>query len=396
MNETLISEMREAFKDKFKSLEGTRTYFAPGRVNLIGEHIDYSGGYVFPCALTIGTYAVVRPRKDDKFFFYSNNIKRDGVIGFTLKDLRPKMRKGWTIYPEGVIWALGLKGFKPSFGLEVVIGGDIPSGAGLSSSASLEVLTGYFLRDVYGWDSEKLTNIDLALVGKKAENDYCGVNSGIMDQFASAMGKTDNAIYLNTSTLEYDYALITMAGRKIVVTNSNKPHSLVSSKYNERRAESDQARDILKAVEKKMVNLCDIDMEEFYRIADVIKDPLVFKRAHHAISENDRVKQSRLALKAGNIHKFADMINEAGESLRYDYEATCYETDVLVDAARIQPGVLCSRQTGGGWGGCTVSIVDDDYVDSFEKNVGAIYAKRTDYKASFYVVSVGSGPCRID
>ncbi len=395
MNETLVAQVAKAFEKRFGDLAGAKAYFAPGRVNLIGEHIDYSGGYVFPCALTIGTYAIVKPRTDRTIRLFSVNLPLSGVRTFAVDDLAPLKDKGWEAYVKGVIWALAEKGFRAPCGFDAAIGGDIPGGAGLSSSASLEVLTGFFLRDIYHWDTKHLTNVDIALSGRKCENGYCGVNTGIMDQFASAMGKKDSAIYLNTSSLEYDYAPITMQGRKIVVTNSNKPHSLVSSKYNERRAQSDKARDLLKTAAPDIENLCDLSLERFYSLAGVIKDPVVFKRAKHAVSENERVKESLIALKAGRLYRFGDLIDASGESLRYDYEATCRETDVLVDAARIQPGVLCSRQTGGGWGGCTVSIVDEAYVSAFERNVGVIYSEETSYKATFIVVSVGEGPSTV-
>lgn len=393
MNDKLIAEIEAAFKEKFGSLEGAKLYFAPARVNLIGEHIDYSGGYVFPCALTIGTYCLAKPRNDRNVNFYSVNLARFGITHTSLDDLHPLAEKGqWTAYPKGVIWALKEMGFACNKGVDIVIGGDVPGGSGLSSSASLEVVTGVVLRDINGFDPERLTNIKIALAGQTAENKYVGANTGIMDQFASAMGKKDSAILLNCGTLEYKYAPIVMKGKKIIVTNSNKPHSLVNSQYNTRRAQSDCARDALKTVIPHMVNLCDIDLKTFYAHADVIKDKIVFKRAKHAISENIRTLESLKALEANDLNRFGDLINEAGESIRYDYEATCEETDILVDAARIQPGVLCSRQTGGGWGGCTVSIVDDDSVDAFIKNVGDYYAAKSKYRATFYVVSVGDGP----
>lgn len=396
MNELIVKQIKEAFEKQYGSLKGAKVFFAPGRVNLIGEHVDYSGGMVFPCALEIGTYCIIRKRSDRKINFYSVNLAKDGVVSSTLDDLKPLTVHNWTQYPKGVIWALAKKGYVAPSGFDLVIGGDIPGGAGLSSSASLEVVMGVALRDIYGWSAEKLTNVDIALAGQTSENGFCGSHTGIMDQFASAMGKKGNAIILNCATLAYEYAPLNLKGKKIIVTNSNKPHSLVSSQYNVRRAQSDHARDQLKTKDPSIVNLCDISLKHFYEICDAITDPVEFKRAKHAISENERVKKSLVALKANDLYTFGDLVNEAGESIRYDYEATCEETDVLVDAARIQPGVLCSRQTGGGWGGCTVSIVDDAYVEAFEKNVEAIYASKTKYRPSFYVVSIGDGPSCIE
>lgn len=393
MNEDLIKKIEAAFTARFGSLDGAKLYFAPGRVNLIGEHIDYSGGYVFPCALTIGSYCIAKPRADRKLRFYSINIPKADVIETSLDDLHPLMEKGmWTAYPKGVIWAMAQAGYACTKGLDVVYGGDVPNGSGLSSSASLEVVTAIMLRDLNGFDEAKLNNIELAKIGNVAENRYLGANTGILDQFASAMGRKDSAILLNCGTMEYEYAPISMRGKRIVVTNSNKPHSLVNSQYNTRRAQSDAARDALKKVIPGMVNLCDIDLKTFYEHADVITDKVIFKRAKHAISENQRTIDSLKALKAGDLNRFGDLINEAGESIRYDYEATGEETDLLVDAARIQPGVLCSRQTGGGWGGCTVSIVDDENIKDFMANVQRIYSARSHYHATFYVVDVGNGP----
>jgi len=395
MNYELIGKIKDKFKEVMGEPNGAKLLFAPGRVNLIGEHIDYSGGYVFPCALTIGTYALIKPRKDRKIRLFSVNIS-ERVFTISLDELKPMTLKSWTSYPLGVLWSLMRQGFKVNYGFDIVIGGDVPSGSGLSSSASLEVVAGVAYREIYGWDPEKCTNVIIAVAGRCAENEYVGANTGILDQFASSMGKKDSAILLDCATLNYLYAPISLEGKKIIVTNSNKPHSLVSSQYNTRRAESDKARDLLKEKDPTIINLCDISLERFYELSDVIKDPIIFKRAKHAISENQRTKDCLTALKNNDLNKFGDLVNEAGASIRYDYEATCYETDVLVDAARIQPGVLCSRQTGGGWGGCTVSIVDENYIESFKQNVEKIYTIRTEYKPTFYVVEIGDGPSLIE
>lgn len=403
MNQEIVESIKKKFKELYGDYKGAKIFFAPGRVNLIGEHIDYLGGHVFPCALTIGTYMIVKPRQDNKIRFYSINIKPERLYEDTLDNLfqhdnpdRTYVKTcGWTGYPKGVIWAFNkTRGLKASHGFDAVVGGDIPSGSGLSSSASLEVLTGAVLRDMFNWKT--ITNIDLAKIGKYSENNFNGVNCGIMDQFASAMGKKDCAIFLNTGSLEFTYAPIKLNGAKIVVTNTNKPHSLADSKYNERRHQAEVAFADLKTVRPNIENLCDFSLEDFYQVGNVIKDPTGWRRAKHAISENERVIKAVEVLKQGKIYDFGDLMNEAGESIRFDYEATCYEQDVLVDASRLQNGVVGVRMTGGGWGGCIVAIVKDEFIDDYKKNVEAIYTSKTKYKPSFYVVSVGDGPSLIE
>ncbi|MBR1856891.1 MAG: galactokinase [Oribacterium sp.] len=378
----------KAFEEKFGASDGVKCYFAPGRVNLIGEHTDYNGGHVFPCALTIGTYAAAKKRDDRKLRFYSVNLDKTGVIETSLDEFKPLKDDNWTSYLKGVMWAFEKRGFKMDRGLDIAIYGNIPNGSGLSSSASIEVLTGFVLRELYGFD---VTNVDLAIIGQDAENNYCGMNCGIMDQFASSMGKKDNAIFLDCATLNYEYAPVVLNGMKLVVTNTNKKHKLVGSAYNDRRRESEEAREILASV-AGIKTLGDLSNEDFEKHKDAIKDPVVQKRAKHAVYENNRTLTAVAALKAGDIETFGKLMNASHVSLRDDFEVSCEELDVLVEEAWKVPGVLGSRMTGGGFGGCTVSIVKDEAVEDFRKLVGEAYRNRVGYDCTFYVVSIGDGP----
>lgn len=381
-----------AFAEKFGDAEGVKCYFAPGRVNLIGEHTDYNGGHVFPCALTIGTYAAARRRTDRKLRFYSVNLSGSGVIETSLDAFRPLQEERWIMYPMGVMWAFEKRGCKLSSGLDIVINGNIPNGSGLSSSASLEVLTGYLLRDLFGFT--ELSNVDLALIGQDAENNYAGMNCGIMDQFASAMGKKDHAIFLDCATLAYEYAPVVLEGMKLVVTNTNKKHKLVGSAYNDRRRECEEARAALADI-CGIKTLGDLSDADFNQHADALQDPIVRKRAKHAVYENNRAIEAVAELKAGRIDAFGKLMNASHVSLRDDFEVSCPELDVLVEEAWKVPGVIGSRMTGGGFGGCTVSIVRDEAIEDFKKQVGEAYRKRIGYDCSFYVVSIGDGPTEI-
>lgn len=377
--------------EKFGELYGgegeIRQYFAPGRVNLIGEHTDYNGGHVFPCALTIGTYGVVRSREDRNLRFYSVNFEKLGVIETSLDDLTPSKEAGWTNYPKGVMWAFEKRGMKLSHGLDVLIYGDIPNGSGLSSSASLEVLTGLILKETYGFD---VSMVDIALIGQDSENNFNGCNCGIMDQFASAMGKKDNAIFLDTNTLKYEYAPVVLEDAKIVITNSKVKHSLVDSAYNDRRNECEQAlKELQKVVDIK--TLGDLTEEEFEAHKDAIASEVCRKRAKHAVYENQRAIRAVQALKAGQIQTFGELMNASHVSLRDDYEVSCEEIDILVDLAWKIPGVIGSRITGGGFGGCTVSIVKNDAVDTFINSIGKTYQEKVGHEAEFYVVEIGDG-----
>ncbi|MBC5665780.1 galactokinase [Dorea sp. NSJ-36] len=388
----MTEKLMETFQNLFGADGDIRTYFAPGRVNLIGEHTDYNGGHVFPCALTLGTYAVARKRDDRVLRFYSENFASLGVIETSLDDLVPDEKADWTNYPKGVMWTFEKRGYKLPQGMDIAIYGDIPNGSGLSSSASLEVLTGIVLKDMFGFD--EITMPEIAQIGQYSENNFNGCNCGIMDQFASAMGKKDNAIFLDTNTLEYEYAPVVLPDAKIVITNSKVKHSLVDSAYNDRRSECETALEELKS-EMPIVTLDDLTEAEFEAHKDTIKDPVRQLRAKHAVYENQRTIRAVAALKANNIEEFGKLMNESHISLKNDYEVSCEEIDILVDLAWEIPGVIGSRITGGGFGGCTVSIVKNDAVDTFIEKVGNGYKEQTGNTAEFYVVEVGDGAHRL-
>lgn len=385
MKEKILRRFREVYGE-----DGT-AYFAPGRVNLIGEHTDYNGGHVFPCALTIGTYGAVRRREDNKLRFYSLNFEHLGIIESDLDDLKPRKDAGWTNYPKGVIWALREKGYSIPFGMDLMLCGNIPNGSGLSSSASVEVLTGYILNDIFQLG---ISNQDLALIGQFSENNFNGVNCGIMDQFAIAMGKKEHAIFLDTADLSFEYAPIRLDGAKIVISCSNKKRGLGDSKYNERRAECEEA---LREIQTGMgiETLGDLTEQQFDTVQMAIHDEDRRKRARHAVYENQRTIQAVKALQNNDIALFGKLMNESHVSLRDDYEVTGEELDTLVEEAWKVEGVIGSRMTGAGFGGCTVSIVKDEAVDTFIQRVGAAYRERIGYAADFYVVEVGDGPCKL-
>ena len=383
--------MEKKLMETFQKLYGgegeIKTFFSPGRVNLIGEHTDYNGGHVFPCALTLGTYGIARKREDRKLRFYSANFEKLGVIETSLDDLVPSQAAQWTNYPKGVIWAFEKKGYSIPQGMDVLIYGTIPNGSGLSSSASLEVLIGVMLKELFNIE---ISMQDIALIGQYSENNFNGCNCGIMDQFAVAMGKKDCAVFLDTNTLQYEYASVKLDDAKIVITNSKVKHSLVDSAYNDRRRESEEAlHDLQKVVDIK--TLGDLTEEEFEAHKDAIKDEICKKRAKHAVYENQRTIRAVKALKENDIAEFGRLMNQSHISLRDDYEVSCEEIDVLVDLAWKIDGVIGSRITGGGFGGCTVSIVKNDAVDTFIDQVGAGYKEKTGREAEFYVVEIGDG-----
>lgn len=382
----------DMFAELFGNSEGARFYFSPGRVNLIGEHTDYNGGHVFPCALTLGTYGAARKREDNKIHFYSMNLDSFGIVEASLDDLTNKKEYNWANYPLGVVWAFKEKGHTITSGFDMVIWGNIPNGSGLSSSASLEVLTGVILTDLF--EIKDLSMTDLALIGQYSENNFNGCNCGIMDQFAVAMGKKDHAIFLDTSDLSYEYAPCVLDGAKIVITNSKVKHSLVDSAYNDRRNECAAA---LKALQSELdiQALGDLTPEEFEAHKSLIKDEIQLQRAKHAVYENQRTIDAVTALKAGDIESFGKLMNQSHISLRDDYDVSCEEIDILVDLAWKIPGVLGSRITGGGFGGYTVSIVKDESVDTFIETIGKTYLEKVGHEAEFYTVDIGDGASRL-
>lgn len=386
MKQELINSFREIFGEKEPEL-----FFAPGRVNLIGEHTDYNGGHVFPCALTIGTYGAARRNGEKVLRFYSLNFKELGVIEAGLENLVYRKEDDWANYPKGVIKTLQDKGYQIDEGLDMLYCGNIPNASGLSSSASVEVLTGFIVKELFHLD---ISLVDIALVSQYAENHFNGVNCGIMDQFSIAMGKKNHAIFLDTSDLSYEYAPIKLESSKIVIACSNKKRGLGDSKYNERRQECEEA---LAALQKQVdiKSLGELKEEDFEKYKAAIGDPIRTKRAKHAVYENQRTIQAVNALKAGNIALFGELMNASHVSLRDDYEVTGIELDTLAEAAWEQEGVIGSRMTGAGFGGCTVSIVKNDCVEAFIQKVGKIYEDKIGYKADFYVVEVGDGPVRL-
>ena len=387
MKEIVLKKFQEVFGDT----EGVKVFFAPGRVNLIGEHTDYNAGHVFPCALTIGTYGAARVRNDRKLCFYSMNFENLGVIESSIDSLKPEKEAGWTNYPKGVMWAFGERGFVIPSGMDILLNGNIPNGSGLSSSASVEVLTGSILREFFGFE---VSNQDLALIGQYSENKFNGVNCGIMDQFAIAMGKKDHAIFLDTADLSYTYAPVKLQGAKLVIACSNKKRGLGDSKYNERRNECETAlAELQKVID--IAGLGDLTEEQFEANKSAIKDPVRVKRARHAVYENQRTIQAVAALQADDIVRFGQLMNASHASLRDDYEVTGIELDTLVEEAWKIEGVIGSRMTGAGFGGCTVSLVKDEAIDSFIEKVGEAYLAKIGYRADFYVVEIGDGPCTL-
>lgn len=381
-------QMKQYFEKAFGSSENVTYYFAPGRVNLIGEHTDYNGGHVFPCALTIGTYAAVRANEEGCLRLYSENFADQGVRCISYENVKYAAEDNWTNYPKGIVWVFGEEGLHLTHGLDIAFFGNIPNGSGLSSSASIEVLTAKILLDQFGWEMD---GVQISKLAQKSENQFNGVNCGIMDQFAIAMGKKDHAIFLDTSNLEYQYVPIKMEGISLVIACSNKKRGLADSKYNERRSECESALAELQKV-VQINTLGDLTNDQFEQYASAISNPIWRQRAKHAVSENQRTVNAVFALQTGNIEAFGKLMNASHVSLRDDYEVTGIELDTLVEAAWEQEGVIGSRMTGAGFGGCTVSLVKNECVDAFIENVGKAYLEKIGYAADFYAVSVGDGP----
>ncbi|WP_314279103.1 galactokinase [Capnocytophaga sputigena] len=381
-----MKHLEQKFQEVFGS-PAEKHFFAPGRVNLIGEHTDYNGGNVFPCAIDKGTYGLVKKRNDRKFRMYSENFANLGIMEFTLDELTNEKKHDWANYPKGVIKMFLEAGQKIDSGFDILFSGNIPNGAGLSSSASIEMLTAIVLKDLFNLSIDP---VEMAQLGKKTENLFIGVNSGIMDQFAVAMGKKDNAILLDCNTLKYDYVPVVLKDEVIVIANTNKRRGLADSKYNERRAECDEA---LAELQTKLPikALGELSIEQFEANKDLIKSPIRQKRAKHAVYENQRTLKAQKELSAGNLAEFGKLMNQSHISLRDDYEVTGVELDTLAALAWEQPGVVGSRMTGAGFGGCTVSIVKKDKVDDFIKNVGEAYKNKIGYAADFYIASVSDG-----
>ena len=365
-----------------------KVFFSPGRVNLIGEHTDYNGGFVFPCALDFGTYAVAVKRNDNIFRMYSKNFENLGIIEFSLDRLINEPQDDWANYPKGVIKTFLEAGFNINSGFDVLFYGNIPNGAGLSSSASIELATSVILKDLFNLDVDMVSMVKLS---QKAENKFIGVNCGIMDQFAIGMGKKDNAILLDCNTLNYQYAPVVLNGASIVIANTNKKRGLADSKYNERRGSCEAAVKVLNENGINIKYLGELSVERFNEIKHLITDEEQLKRATHAVTENERTKVAVEKLNAGDIEAFGQLMNQSHISLRDDYEVTGFELDSLVEAAWEAEGVIGARMTGAGFGGCTVSIVKDEYIESFKKSVGEKYTAKTGLVADLYVAKIGDG-----
>ena len=379
-----IEQLKAKFIEKFGEGE-VSGYFSPGRVNLIGEHTDYNGGFVFPCALSFGIYCLIR--KTDRKTVKFASLNMPFVTEVKVEDLNIAIGKEWVNYPIGVFAQFMKKGLTFDKGADILFYGDVPTGAGLSSSAALEVVTGVAINDMYGFGIDK---IELAKMGQKAEHEYALVNCGIMDQFVSAMGKKDHAVFLNCDTLAYDLVPVKLEGVKIVISNTNSPHKLDSSKYNERVAECKAA---VKAIQpfQQISALGEISWEDFLKVEDKIENVTVRKRARHVVSEIKRTEDAVKFLREGNLVRFGELMNGSHDSLRDDYEVTGLELDTMVEEGRKIKGVIGTRMTGGGFGGCTVSLVKDEAVDTFIEQVGKNYEQKTGLKPVFYVAEIGDG-----
>ncbi|SFB01859.1 galactokinase [Lentibacillus halodurans] len=382
-----MNNLTKEFQKLFNRSEEPHVFFAPGRINLIGEHTDYNGGHVFPTSISFGTYALGKKRTDPHFRFYSMNFPEVGVIECDLSDLRFNQVHDWANYPKGMIHQLIETGHSIESGADILYYGNIPNGAGLSSSASIEMATGVLLEHLFELNIDR---IEMIRLGQKVENDYIGVNSGIMDQFAIGMGKRNHAILLNCQTLNYDYAPIELGNHAIMIMNTNKQRTLAASKYNERRQQCEQALADLKT-ECSINSLGDLTNEQLEQHKHLISNHINRKRAKHAVTENKRTLTALSKLQSGDLKEFGQLMNASHQSLQHDYEVTGAELDTVVEAAWKQEGVIGSRMTGAGFGGCAIAIVQKNKIDDFKDNVGHIYKHRFGYAATFYTAALGDG-----
>lgn len=385
------AELRQAFAQVFGA-EADHTFFSPGRINLIGEHTDYNGGHVFPAAISLGTYGAARKREDQLLRFYSGNFEDKGIIEVPLENLHFEKEHNWTNYPKGVLHFLQKAGHSIDRGMDIYVYGNIPNGSGLSSSASLELLTGVIAEKLFDL---KLERLDLVKIGKQTENDFIGVNSGIMDQFAIGMGADQRAIYLDTNSLDYDLVPLDLKDNVVVIMNTNKRRELADSKYNERRAECEKAVEELNR-KLDIQTLGQLDEWSFDEYSYLIQDENRLKRARHAVLENQRTLQAQAALQEGDLAKFGRLMNASHVSLEHDYEVTGLELDTLAHTAWAQEGVLGARMTGAGFGGCAIALVRKDAVSAFQENVGRIYQEVVGYAPSFYIAEIAGGSRVLD
>lgn len=380
--EQLLIEFKEVF-----SKDGEHIFFSPGRINLIGEHTDYNGGKVFPSAITMGTYAVISMRKDSLVRAYSANFPNDGILSFKLTDIEYKQMDKWTNYLKGMIHYIQQNYGKLPNGFEIYINGNIPNGASLSSSASLELLIGVLVNECFELGIPRL---DLVKLGMKTENEFLGLNSGILDQFAVGMAKKEHAMLLDTNTLKYEQVPVELPDHKILIMNSLTRRELVDSEYNLRRQQCEEALKKLQTV-VNVSSLGELTEEAFEKNKFIINDDVLTRRAKHAVYENVRTEQAAEALKAGDLKTFGQLMNESHTSLHEDYEVTVKETDLLVKLAWLQQGVVGARMTGGGFGGCCIAIVENDAVETFIENVGKEYEKEIGHPAEFYIAETVDG-----
>ena len=381
--------LHSKFSEIFGPHESVRTFFAPARVNLIGEHTDYNGGHVFPCALTFGTYCLCAPRKDTRVRLFSLNFPDKGLITAELTALAPHPEQDWANYPLGVLAVLQKHGYPLPHGFDFLFFGDVPNGAGLSSSASIELATAVAVNETLGLS---VARIPLVQICQEAENKFVGMNCGIMDQFASGMGKENHAILLDCNTLAYEHVPLNLRGVCILIINSHKKHSLVTSAYNDRRRESEAA---LRALQKQLPvkSLGELSIAQFEQYKHLISDPVALKRGKHAVYENQRTLQAASALKQGDLAAFGKLMNASHISLRDDYQTSCAELDLIAQTAWQMPAVLGARITGGGFGGCAVALVREDGLAEVKKQIAAVYLAQTGIEAGFYQASAG-GPAR--
>ncbi|QUW21545.1 galactokinase [Sporosarcina sp. Marseille-Q4063] len=380
-------DLLHEFQTIFDNTNTPRIFFAPGRINLIGEHTDYNGGHVFPASISFGTYALAQTRDDQKLRFYSLNFPDSGIIECDLNNLDYDDAHNWANFPKGMIKFIRESGFEITRGMDILFYGNIPNGAGLSSSASIEMVTGVVLEGLFDLVIDRIKMIQ---IGQKVENDYIGVNSGIMDQFAVGKGKSDHAILLNSQTLDYQYAPIKLDNHVIIIINTNKQRTLAGSKYNERRTQCEQALADLQT-ELSIHSFGDLTNEEFEQHKHLINNEVNQKRAKHAVYENQRTIEAAKKLELGDLDAFGELMNESHKSLQVDYEVTGLELDTIVSAAWEQPGVIGARMTGAGFGGCAIAIVEKDQIDNFKNNLDNIYTTKIGYPPSFYVATIGDG-----
>ena len=381
-----IKELKQEFSNIYHQ-EPTGCYFSPGRINLIGEHTDYNGGHVFPCAISLGIYGAASPRTDERFCFYSANFAALGVVETDMRQLQFAKEDSWANYAKGMLHFMLEDGAKIDHGLNIYINGNIPDGAGLSSSAALEMLIGILLQDQFKLTFSKL---EIVKLGVKTENDFIGVNSGIMDQYAVAMSKKDHAILLDTEKVESELVPLDLKDNVIVIMNTNKKRTLADSKYNERRAECEKGLHFLQ--EKLSIqSLGELDSLVFDENSYLLPTENLLKRCRHAVWENERTLNAEKALQKGDLNEFGHLMNASHVSLEYDYEVTGKELDTLVHTAWKQPGVLGARMTGAGFGGCAIALVAKNKVEAFEKNVADIYQEEIGYLPSFYIADTADG-----